>query len=294
VQHERGPRKGKHGKGESMGSGPVSTVGHHHHHSSSSAIASTAVSLVNGMDVSGGFSLRNGAPSVISSSGSGAPSVASSSSVSLIPSASSAAAAAAAAAHLTIHSATQHLFQNPPTHPLESTHPFNGAAVAGPLLVHPSAGLLQILMAAERCQEFVWGPRITEGSVGSDRIVHSSPLITWSPSWEALQETSARLLFMAVRWVKCLGPFQTLSKRDQLLLLSESWKELFLLHLAQWSVPLDLPALLGTPKAQERFPKDPLVLQDIKAIQEIMGRFRQLSPDGSECGCMKAIILLKP
>ena len=105
--------------------------------------------------------------------------------------------------------------------------------------------------------------------------------------------------------------------RVQLLLLSESWKELFLLHLAQWSVPLDLPALLGTPKAQERFPKDPLVLQDIKAIQvrlrtrkvrgengsnygrlvfgqEIMGRFRQLSPDGSECGCMKAIILLKP
>jgi hypothetical protein len=25
-----------------------------------------------------------------------------------------------------------------------------------------------------------------------------------------------------------------------------------------------------------------------------MGRFRQLSPDVSECGCMKAIILLKP
>jgi hypothetical protein len=86
--------------------------------------------------------------------------------------------------------------------------------------------------------------------------------------------------------------------------------------LAQWSIPLDLPSLLGSPKAHERFPKDPIVLQDIKAIQvrllhtsqliaglpiyagyfiqEIMGRFRQLSPDGSECGCMKAIILLKP
>lgn len=30
-----------------------------------------------------------------------------------------------------------------------------------------------------------------------------------------LQETTARLLFMAVRWVRCLAPFQTLSKRDQ-------------------------------------------------------------------------------
>lgn len=39
------------------------------------------------------------------------------------------------------------------------------------------------------------------------------------PSWEVLQETSARLLFMAVRWVRCLVPFQTLSKNDQQLLL---------------------------------------------------------------------------
>lgn len=30
-----------------------------------------------------------------------------------------------------------------------------------------------------------------------------------------LQETTARLLFMAVRWVRCLAPFQTLSKHDQ-------------------------------------------------------------------------------
>jgi len=33
--------------------------------------------------------------------------------------------------------------------------------------------------------------------------------------FHTLQETTARLLFMAVRWVRCLAPFQTLSKRDQ-------------------------------------------------------------------------------
>ena len=55
-----------------------------------------------------------------------------------------------------------------------------------------------------------------------------------------MQETTARLLFMAVRWVKCLAPFQTLSLRDQLLLLQESWKDLFLLHFSQWSIPWDL------------------------------------------------------
>lgn len=46
-----------------------------------------------------------------------------------------------------------------------------------------------------------------------------SPLEVRLPSWEILQETTARLLFMAVRWVRCLVPFQTLSKNDQQLLL---------------------------------------------------------------------------
>ncbi len=29
-------------------------------------------------------------------------------------------------------------------------------------------------------------------------------------------------------------------------------------------------------------------------MMEIMSRFRQLSPDGTECGCLKAIVLFKP
>ena len=91
------------------------------------------------------------------------------------------------------------------------------------------------------------------------------PFSSITPTWENLQETTARLLFMAVRWVKCLVPFQTLSVRDQvifkiqnisrkiqeklpfqLLLLQESWKDLFLLHLSQWAVPWDLSNLLST------------------------------------------------
>lgn len=81
----------------------------------------------------------------------------------------------------------------------------------------------------------------------------------------------------------------------QLLLLQESWKELFLLHLAQWSIPWDLSLLFNSSKARERLPPDdPIVNNEIKAIQEILARFRQLSPDGSECGCMKAVILFTP
>nr|XP_018897037.1 PREDICTED: nuclear receptor subfamily 2 group E member 1-like isoform X2 [Bemisia tabaci] len=165
----------------------------------------------------------------------------------------------------------------------------------------PSAGLLQILISAEKCQELIWNNKLSDVSerLGTTQITSTSPSpglpLALSPSWEVLQETTARLLFMAVRWVRCLAPFQTLSKRDQLLLLQESWKELFLLHLAQWSIPWDLSPLFNSEKARERLPKDDKVVNnEIKAIQEILARFRQLSPDGSECGCIKAVILFTP
>lgn len=118
---------------------------------------------------------------------------------------------------------------------------------------------------------------------------------------------------MAVRWVRCLAPFQTLSKHDQLLLLQRAWKELFLLNLAQWSMPWDLSSLLSCSQARDRLPPDLHTTTEIKKIQvittlnlkflepkhfvclqEIMSRFRQTSPDGSECGCLKAIVLFKP
>ncbi|XP_072395297.1 protein dissatisfaction [Diabrotica undecimpunctata] len=180
-----------------------------------------------------------------------------------------------------------------------------------PMFHHPAMppppGLLHILMSAEKCQELVWGTKLSQlESPTSDPGIIPSPTglplatspplapLPLTPTWEMLQETTARLLFMAVRWVRCLTPFQTLSKHDQLLLLQESWKELFLLHLAQWSVPWDLSTLLGCPQARERLPADLHTATEIKTIQEIMCRFRQISPDGSECGCMKAILLFTP
>ena len=89
-----------------------------------------------------------------------------------------------------------------------------------------------------------------------------------TPTWEILQETAARLLFMTVHWVHCLIPFQTLSKHDQLILLQESWKELFLLNLAQWSVPWDLSELLlNYIQTSHHLSNDFQTLNEIKHIQ---------------------------
>ncbi|XP_068085198.1 nuclear receptor subfamily 2 group E member 1 [Anabrus simplex] len=190
----------------------------------------------------------------------------------------------------------------PAPHPVKPPSMEQSSAAPPPamFLAHhqpPPPGLLHILMSAEKCQEFIWSAKVNDAERLSSAggLPQPSPIpLALSPTWEVLQETTARLLFMAVRWVRCLAPFQTLSKHDQLLLLQESWKELFLLHLAQWSIPWDLSALFGCSKARDRLPQDDHTNNEIKTIQEIMSRFRQLSPDGSECGCMKAVILFTP
>ncbi|XP_055638609.1 protein dissatisfaction isoform X2 [Toxorhynchites rutilus septentrionalis] len=180
-------------------------------------------------------------------------------------------------------------------------------------------GVLDILMSSDKCQEFIQyqmhnnnlafqnftspegggqGP-VPPPQPPPPLIPHSETLPPDSPglrlpTWEVLQETTARLLFMSVRWVRCLIPFQTLSKTDQHLLLQESWKELFLLNFAQWSVPWDLSALLESPQVRDRLPQDPATQMEMKTMQEILCRFRQISPDLSELGCMKAVILFSP
>ncbi|GAB0091443.1 nuclear receptor subfamily 2 group E member 1 [Sergentomyia squamirostris] len=178
--------------------------------------------------------------------------------------------------------------------------------VANRLTSSAQNGLLDILMNSDKCQEFIqyqvhntiMFPPPPPPPLSTDSAASScgggGTMDIRLPSWEILQETTARLLFMAVRWVRCLVPFQTLSKGDQHLLLQESWKELFLLNLAQWGVPFDLGALLDSPHVRDRVPQDAVTLTEMKTMQEILCRFRQISPDPSEVGCMKAVILFSP
>uniref|UniRef100_A0A182RRF8 NR LBD domain-containing protein n=1 Tax=Anopheles funestus TaxID=62324 RepID=A0A182RRF8_ANOFN len=165
-------------------------------------------------------------------------------------------------------------------------------------------------------------PPLVPHPIALTALPPEGPTIVRLPTWEILQETTARLLFMSVRWVRCLIPFQTLSKNDQHLLLQvcngsqlfrrirnqiycflplspfpypkESWKELFLLNFAQWSVPWDLSSLLDSPQVRDRLPPDAATQLEMKTMQEILCRFRQISPDLSELGCMKAVILFSP
>lgn len=68
-------------------------------------------------------------------------------------------------------------------------------------------------------------------------FVNSS--LMYGHAHETVYETSARLLFMAVKWAKNLPSFASLAFRDQVILLEESWSALFLLNAIQWCLPLE-------------------------------------------------------
>lgn len=71
--------------------------------------------------------------------------------------------------------------------------------------------------------------------------------------------------------------------------------------MAQWSVTLDLlgnlprpPLALTRASAAEQKSEETAHLVDMHYVQEVMRRFRQLSPDATECSCLKAIVLFRP
>ncbi|AWP08397.1 putative photoreceptor-specific nuclear receptor [Scophthalmus maximus] len=112
---------------------------------------------------------------------------------------------------------------------------------------------------------------------------------------ESVYETSARLLFMSVKWAKNLPVFAQLPFRDQVILLEEAWSEMFLLCAIQWSLPMDscpllsLPDLSPTQKAKISLP-----IADLSTLEEVFNRFKALSVDPTEFACLKAVVLFKP
>ncbi|XP_057319299.1 photoreceptor-specific nuclear receptor-like isoform X2 [Microplitis mediator] len=138
------------------------------------------------------------------------------------------------------------------------------------------------------------------------------PVMTslYSPaSAETVYETSARLLFMAVKWAKNLPSFASLPFRDQVILLEEAWSELFLLNAVQWCLPLEssslfnaaeLTALTLSPHSHPHSgmhvgeDKPSQVAADIRHLHDTLQRYKNMMVDPAEFACMKAIVLFRP
>ncbi|XP_046988885.1 nuclear receptor subfamily 2 group E member 1-like [Schistocerca americana] len=108
-------------------------------------------------------------------------------------------------------------------------------------------------------------------------------------SVEAVCESAARLLFMNVQWAKSVTAFTALPMNDQLLLLEESWRDLFVVGAAQLMLSLDvsqLAALLGSSRSLA-------LLHQLRLFQEALLRFAHMAVDAHEYACLRAIVLFK-
>ncbi|MGH0131934.1 UNVERIFIED_CONTAM: hypothetical protein FKN15_015736 [Acipenser sinensis] len=82
----------------------------------------------------------------------------------------------------------------------------------------------------------------------------------------------------------------------KLILLEEAWRELFVLGIAQWAIPIDSNTLLAVSgMSTENTDSQRLntIITEIQALQEVVGRFRQLRLDATEFACLKCIVTFK-
>ncbi|CAF1285918.1 unnamed protein product [Rotaria magnacalcarata] len=98
---------------------------------------------------------------------------------------------------------------------------------------------------------------------------------------------SSQILLMIIKWIRNLPTFLNLPVCDQLILLEESWSELFLLWAIQYSIPLDDggPIFHHTVLHRQN--------EDEKSIHDIFYIFKQLKLDPIEFACLKTIVLFR-
>ena len=104
---------------------------------------------------------------------------------------------------------------------------------------------------------------------------------------------------MNVKWTENLPEFISLPIADQLLLLEESWRELFILGTAQFLLPLDLATLAkanSTIKSNHNDNNEnpsSEFMNEIKIFQETLYKFAQLQIDFNEYSFLRVIVLFK-
>ncbi|XP_074662793.1 nuclear receptor subfamily 2 group E member 1-like [Tubulanus polymorphus] len=162
-----------------------------------------------------------------------------------------------------------------------------------------SASFLQTLLVAEQYQESPITcplqilPSIEQPKVQSEPSAFQVPTI----ARESLQEVTARMLFAIIGWIKHVPSFKTLPSRDQIILLEESWRDLFILSLAQWRVPLEVQSILDCANvSREHIGSEKMAtfLSDIRYIKDVVSRLLQFNVDITEYACLKAIIIFRP
>ena len=107
---------------------------------------------------------------------------------------------------------------------------------------------------------------------------------------------------MNVNFLKNLTPFTQLPLADQLLLFEESWREFFIMGIAEHLLPINFTQLLfayeflnSTCQYEQSKSKISMetMIREIEAFQEVLNKFIQMRVDSNEYVYLRAIILYK-
>uniref|UniRef100_A0A182HMM2 Tailless n=1 Tax=Anopheles arabiensis TaxID=7173 RepID=A0A182HMM2_ANOAR len=129
---------------------------------------------------------------------------------------------------------------------------------------------------------------------GAGGMPPSHPLV----AVDAIRESAAQLLFMNVNFLKSLTPFTQLPMADQLVLFEESWREFFILAVAQYLAPINFSQLLiayeylNNNRGETGTVSDFLV-KEVEIFQEILAQLAALRVDPNEYVYLRAIVLYK-
>ncbi|RNA03598.1 Nuclear receptor subfamily 2 group E member, partial [Brachionus plicatilis] len=142
------------------------------------------------------------------------------------------------------------------------------------------------------------GPEYTLATPSRSPPIHQAKIAydTCTTSPETVCETAARLLFMCVRWAKSIPSLVNLDMSDQLSLLEESWRDIFILSAAQYQLPIDMgPLMSNAGLTPDQCGPDNLfkIMTEIKNLQDIILKFKQSQVDATEYACLKAVSLFK-
>ncbi|XKL62099.1 hypothetical protein PGB90_001932 [Kerria lacca] len=121
---------------------------------------------------------------------------------------------------------------------------------------------------------------------------HAPPLIPTLNNPQTICESAANLVFLNIKLARNVPAFVNLPVEDQLILLKESWHELFILGAAQYLPPIELNPLISSFVELNRN-KTKNLMEEAMKFQEAITKFRQLQVDFHEYACMRATILFK-
>lgn len=104
-------------------------------------------------------------------------------------------------------------------------------------------------------------------------------------------ESTAKILFFVVQWIKNVRLFSSLSHHDQVLLIENVWSDLYILSASDWKL---LPEnwLEQVLRKNQKLTEDET--EKLYELHEVMKSLERIQIDRKEALCMKAIALFNP